>query len=144
MSGRDKAKVLARTDWRAVVQRLTSGNLSFSQEEGRRRRADRTTYVARFDDGDVKETIELVVMSDALENGVLTITDEDFGDYMITFDIAQQGIRMSINSSVHAPPVSILPLEGALVFEQLALAAAEAAGEPFQFIPPIIASPSMK
>ncbi len=77
-------------------------------------------------------------MSDPLENGVVTITDEDFGDYMITFDVTQHGIRMSINSSVHAPQVSTLPLDGSLVFEQLALAAAEAAGEPFRFDPPSV------
>ena len=144
MSGRNKANVVMRTNWKAVVQRLSSGNLSFEQEERGRHRAGRTTYVARFDDGIVKETVELVVMSDALENGVVTITDEHFGDYMITFDIAQQGIRMSINSSVYAPPVSVLPLDGALVFEQLALAAAEAAGQPFQFTPPAISAPAPK
>lgn len=142
MNGRNKDKIVARTDWRAVVKRLSSGSLSFAQAEGRRRRADRITYLARFDDGDVNETVELVVMSDPLENGVVTITDEDFGDYMITFDVTQHGIRMSINSSVYAPPVSTLPLDGSLVFEQLALAAAEAAGEPFRFDPPSILRPT--
>lgn len=133
MSGRDKAKVAARTDWRAVVERLSSGDLSFAQDESRRRRIDRTTYVARLDDGEVNETVELVVIHGSLENGVLTITDEDFGDYMVTFDITEHGLRMSINSTVHSPPMTIIPEEGAIVFRQLSLAAAESAGEPFQF-----------
>jgi hypothetical protein len=68
-------------------------------------------------------------MNDSLENGVVTITDEDFGDYMITLDIIAQGVRISINSSVYFPPPSIIPKEASVVFEQLALAAA--AGEPF-------------
>ncbi|MBY3433096.1 hypothetical protein HFN89_02735 [Rhizobium laguerreae] len=133
MSKRDKQKVAARTNWRAIVDRLSSGSLSFAQDENRRRRADRTTYVSRLNDGEVTETVELAVMHDSLENGVVTITDEEFGDYMITFDITAKGIRMSINSSVHFPPPSIIPEEGAVVFEQLALAAAEAAGRPFEF-----------
>lgn len=133
MSGRDKAKVVARTDWQAIVKRLSSGDLLFAQDENRRRRADRTTYVSRLDDGEVKETVELVVMHTSRETGVVTITDEDFGDYMVTFDMTERGTRMSINSSVHSPPMTIIPEEGAVVFEKLALAAAEAAGEPFQF-----------
>lgn len=131
MSGRDKAKVVARTDWQAIVKRLSSGDLLFAQDENRRRRADRTTYVSRLDDGEV--TVELVVMHTSRETGVVTITDEDFGDYMVTFDMTERGTRMSINSSVHSPPMTIIPEEGAVVFEKLALAAAEAAGEPFQF-----------
>lgn len=133
MGNRDIAKVTARTDWQAIADRLSSGSLSFAQYENRRRRTDRMTYVARLNDGEVSETVELVVMKQSLETGVVTITDEEFGDYMITFDITSRGVRMSINSSVYFPPMSIVPEEGAVVFEQLALAGAEAAGEPFEF-----------
>jgi hypothetical protein len=52
---------------------------------------------------------------------------------LITFDITDKGVRMSINSSVHFPPNSIIPEEGAAVFEQLAIAVAAAAGDPFGF-----------
>lgn len=133
MSGRDKAKVMARTDWQAIVARLSSGGISFAQEETLRRRTDRTTYVARIDDGEVAESVEITVMRDSLENGVVTITDEEFGDYMVTFDVTDRGIRMSVNSSVHFPPTSIVPPEGAVLLEQLAMAASEAAGVPFEF-----------
>jgi hypothetical protein len=134
MSGRDKTKVAARTNWQAIVDRLSSGDLSFAQDENRRRRADRITYVSRLGDGEVKETVELVVMHSSRETGVVTITDEDFGDYMITFDMIEPGVRMSINSSVHSPPMAIIPERGVVVFKHLALAATEAAGEPFQFL----------
>jgi len=132
MRRRDKAKVADRTDWRAVVARLCARDLLFARDE-QRRRADRTTYVSHLDDGEVKETVELVVTHGSLENGVVTVTDEDFGDYMITFDITERGVRMSVNSSVHSPPISIIPEGGAEVLEQLATAAEQAAGEPFHF-----------
>lgn len=144
MSGRDKAKVMARTDWQAIIARLSAGELSFAQDENRRRRSDRVTYLARMNDGDVTETVEITVMSDSLENGVVTITDEDFGDYMVTFDVTSKGIRMSVNSSVHFPPTSIVPDDGAVVLEQIAMAAAEAAGEPFEFSAAPSAAPTRR
>ena len=134
MAGRDKEKVAARTEWKAVVGRLSGQPILFEQDPKRRRKSDRTTYVGRLDDGDVTETVEVVVMSDPLETGVITVTDEEFGDYMITFDVVSRGIRMSVNSAVHQPPMTVIPAEGAAVFEQLAYSAAEAAGEPFEFI----------
>lgn len=142
MGKRDIAKVTARTDWRDIVDRLSSGTMTFAQDENRRRRTDRTTYVSRLNDGEVAETVELVVMKDSLETGVVTITDEEFGDYMVTFDITSRGIRMSINSSVYFPPSSIVPEDGAIVFEQLAMAAAEASGQPFEFTSSL--SPSIR
>lgn len=133
MRERNSEFVERRTGWQAVVERLSSNDLEFSQDEARRRRADRVTYVAYLDDGEVVETVEIMVMTNAMENGVVTVTDDDFGDYMVTFDISSQGVRMSVNSTVHQPPMSVVPDAGASVVEQMAMSAAEAGGHPFVF-----------